>query len=135
MISLKFQCPLGEHQIVFMRDEVAGACAKLGLDAAKSGEIVNLADELCCNVMEYSEANEVELSFDKDAQGALVFTVLDDGKAFDPVAAATFKDESAHESSVEDHMGLWIMSKLKDNLKYSREDGKFNKTVYTTTHV
>ena len=86
---------------------------------AKSRSEINVVlDELCTNVIEYSQANDARLVLQDD--GTNIFaTVLDNGVAFDPVNTTV-----EHDPDQPGGLGILMVKSMTDDIHYRRLNEK-----------
>ena len=97
---------------------------------------VNLAlEEIVINVMNYGHEDglhEIDISLVTDEE-SLTIEVVDDGRPFDPLNDAPKPDVNAE---LEDRniggLGIHLVSKMMDDVRYRREEGKNHLTLVTS---
>jgi anti-sigma regulatory factor (Ser/Thr protein kinase) len=113
------------NEIKDVRDNVRKECENLQLDPKDSFVLFFIADELCCNVMEHSQAKKMELKVEARGNDFLM-ELKDDGVAFD----TGFKLEMAKTGEVrtdgDRRLGLALVSRLVDQIEYERSTQGFN---------
>lgn len=118
----RFRAPLKRRHIDQIRRQLSAECDAKNLPANCKTMLLSVADEICCNVMDHSGANWLEVGLQLQGQEA-VFKASDDGVAFDPVEAAGYMDEPLIEEGVDRHLGLFMLSRMKESLSYRRHAG------------
>ena len=97
---------------------------------------VNLAlEEVVINVMNYGHEDglhEIDIILTSD-EGALTIEIVDDGRPFDPLTDAPIPDVNAE---LEDRniggLGIHLIRKMMDDVRYRREEGKNHLTMVTS---
>jgi anti-sigma regulatory factor (Ser/Thr protein kinase) len=82
---------------------------------------VSVVDEFACNLMEHSGASWIELCAALKA-GRIHLSLRDNGKRFDPTEAARRDYTEYLKSDTDRKLGLYMVGKLTDDLKYEREE-------------
>ena len=120
-------------------DRVSAAIEDFGMEADWPLDLVfkvNLAlEEIVLNVINYAYddgLHEFQISLTSD-EDALTIEVIDDGRPFDPLSDAPKPDVSA---SIEDRniggLGIHLVRKMMDDVRYRREKGKNHLTLVTS---
>jgi anti-sigma regulatory factor (Ser/Thr protein kinase) len=82
---------------------------------------ISVVDEFASNLMEHSGATWMELCADLK-NGRIHLSLRDDGKRFDSTEA-TRRDYTEYlKSDTDRKLGLYMVGKLTDDLKYEREE-------------
>ena len=94
---------------------------------------VNLAiEELWLNVLHYGHdggSHEVKIRLTSEAE-ALTIEITDDGKPFDPLNDAVLPDVTvALDERDVGGLGIYLVRKMMDELRYERENGKNRLTM------
>lgn len=90
-------------------------------DGDRARDVILACEEIFCNIVDYSGADEVVFSARLLGDDYLV-TYVDDGVAFDPVEAAV--RERAFEELAFGGMGIMIARTYAKDMAYSRTDGR-----------
>ncbi len=97
---------------------------------------INLAlEEIVINVMNYGHEDglhEIDISLIADGN-SLTIEIVDDGRPFDPLTDAPKPDVDAE---LEDRniggLGIHLVRKMMDDVRYRREEGKNHLTLVTS---
>ena len=120
-------------------DRVSTAIEDFGLEADWPLDFVfkvNLAlEEIVINVMNYGHddgLHEIEISLIAD-ENALTIEIVDDGRPFDPLNDAPKPNVN---TELEDRniggLGIHLVRKMMDDVRYRREKGKNHMTLVTS---
>ena len=120
-------------------DRVSTAIEDFGLQADWPLDLVfkvNLAlEEVVINVMNYGHddgLHEIEISLFSD-ENALTIEIVDDGRPFDPLHDAPKPNVTGE---LEDRsiggLGIHLVRKIMDDVRYRREQGKNHLTIVTS---
>ena len=120
-------------------DRVSTAIEDFGLEADWPLDLVfkvNLAlEEIVINVMNYGHddgLHEIEISLIAD-ENALTIEIVDDGRPFDPLNDAPKPNVN---TELEDRniggLGIHLVRKMMDDVRYRREKGKNHMTLVTS---
>ena len=116
-------------------DELGGIFAALGSVCGECGLSPDIADELCLcmdevfsNIVKYAydddEEHMIEISFNYDsAEKSFSITIIDDGKAFNPLEAEAPNLDPDLGEREPGGLGLYIVANTMDKLDYQRLDG------------
>jgi anti-sigma regulatory factor (Ser/Thr protein kinase) len=106
-----------------------------------SAEVQNFAnlaiEEFATNSIKYGYDDtqehliEVNLSL---AKGELVLTIVDDGRAFNPLQAPEPKLSMPVEDRPVGGLGIYLVRKMSDQIRYAREDGKNRLTLHKSAN-
>jgi anti-sigma regulatory factor (Ser/Thr protein kinase) len=119
-----FKAGFGEAEVLRMRESVAHQMHDAGIGGDSSYALINVLDEFCCNMMEYSAASWVEIVVEP-GQDSINAILRDNGSAFDP-AEAIRNVSPDHPAHVTDRrLGLYMVGLLAKNISYHR-DGDVN---------
>lgn len=112
-------------------ERVSRAVAEFGARRALPAEVIfagSLAlDEILTNVISYGyeDAAEHEILVRLEAVGGMLTVVVeDDGRPFNPLAAAPVDTEAAIEDRAVGGLGIHLVREVMDDLAYRREAGK-----------
>jgi anti-sigma regulatory factor (Ser/Thr protein kinase) len=120
-LSIRLHGPLGREQVELLRLQLTQWLSGLGAPRRDVYSAMSVLDEFASNLMEYSGASWVELQAWPKG-GRVHVSLRDDGKRFDPTAAMR-KDYSEYlKSDTDRKLGLYMVSKLTDNMRYEREE-------------
>ncbi|MBU1374434.1 MAG: ATP-binding protein [Alphaproteobacteria bacterium] len=112
-----------------LEEDLAGR----GVPVATVASVLIAADEVVSNALHHGGSPSVEVA-GAVAEGRVTILIVDDGGAFDPLAAAT-PDTSL---SVEDRdiggLGIHLVRKMMDRVAYERR-GKHNRLQFSKSYA
>lgn len=115
----------------FVKTALAEACLDGGLAFAAGA----VAEELCTNVLEHSDAEWLELEIEA-LDGDLAVTVRDNGSPFDPAdILAAFDQDFVLEDQTDRRLGLYIVRQLAKQVSYRRDESGRNLMQIGRAHV
>ena len=98
----------------------------LGVDKDVLGQIELGAEEALVNIIQYAYANGSQGSIQiscVSSPTSLKITIQDQGSPFDPLARGQgFDPEAVVRSGVEGGFGIFLMTKMMDQVTYERKD-------------
>ena len=108
--------------------------AEAGISGSYTYDYLTVVDELCCNVLEHSQASYVEI--DIQAMPEIVrIIVRDDGQAFDPTAREGILPDGLLKVPTLRRLGLYMVGQLSERCHYCRlDDGRNELTVEIKKH-
>jgi sigma-B regulation protein RsbU (phosphoserine phosphatase) len=105
-------------------DEV---CEWMGFDPMLTMQLNLAIEEAVVNVMDYAyppgTKGEVDIEVKADAD-KLMFTISDNGVAFDPTAKAEVDTTLSAEERQIGGLGIHLVRHIMDNVEYERKDGR-----------
>ena len=105
-------------------DEV---CEWMGFDPMLTMQLNLAIEEAVVNVMDYAyppgTKGEVDIEVKADAD-ELMFTISDNGVAFDPTAKAEVDTTLSAEERQIGGLGIHLVRHIMDNVEYERKDGR-----------
>lgn len=105
-------------------DEV---CEWMGFDPMLTMQLNLAIEEAVVNVMDYAyppgTKGEVDIDVKADAD-KLMFTISDNGVAFDPTAKAEVDTTLSAEERQIGGLGIHLVRHIMDNVEYERKDGR-----------
>ena len=105
-------------------DEV---CEWMGFDPMLTMQLNLAIEEAVVNVMDYAyppgTKGEVDIEVKADAD-ELMFTISDNGVAFDPTAKAEVDTTLSAEERQIGGLGIYLVRQLMDDVEYERRDGR-----------
>ena len=102
-----------------------GALETMGCPLAITTKLMVCLDEIASNIVNYSNAKNIEVRFEYDPNSrAARLTIADDGEEFDPLAHEDPAVNLAAEEREIGGLGIFMVKKLMDKVVYSRENGK-----------
>ena len=108
-----------EDIIAFVECELEG----LDVSIKQVNRSMVVLDEICSNIFNYSQANVFRISIRKSEED-IIFTFMDDGKEFDPLAVEDVDVSASVEQRDEGGLGILISKSLSKSIYYERMDGK-----------
>jgi serine/threonine-protein kinase RsbW len=111
----------GKAGLGALLDAVEMQLAQLGVPPGAVGPVMIAADEILSNVLEHGGARAVEIAV-KARAGRVTVEIVDDGKAFDPMAAAAPDTGQDLEDRQIGGLGIHLVRKLMDDVAYERRD-------------
>lgn len=121
----RFQADFKAALVDRLREGVTKDLGVLGAEPALVFSLVTVMDELCCNVLEHSQASWVELESAAE-EGGISLVLRDDGISFDPSRGLV--DVLDIEQVKDRHLGLYMVGKMTDGFKYARLPEGINET-------
>jgi nitrate/nitrite-specific signal transduction histidine kinase len=119
-VTLRFLSVFGQAEVDRLREKMGSSFELIGVRAAQVHQLVSVADELICNILEHSKASWVEVGMAMN--GLDVRMVLrDDGEAFD--TAESIQDSSLERSFDDRHLGHYMVRQMASRVLYGREGG------------
>lgn len=83
-----------------------------------------IVDEICGNIVRYSGASFIRVSFNRDEDNSVTLTFTDDGIPYDPLSAK----EPDISASLDDRpiggLGVFIVRNTMDKLSYQNKNGR-----------
>ena len=83
-----------------------------------------IVDEICGNIVRYSGASFIRVSFKKDEDNSVTLIFTDDGIPYDPLSAK----EPDISASLDDRpiggLGVFIVRNIMDKLSYENKNGR-----------
>ena len=125
-VFMRFGTDFRPENVDRLREKVGECLERGGIVGSTAFLLLNMMDELICNILEHSHATWVELELHPEAeQVRLIFR--DDGTEFDPGTSLTepHLDKAVH-SDEGRSMGLYMVSQIARSWDYHRVGGKVN---------
>jgi len=132
MLAMTFPRGLAEKDVRDIRLAVQGEAAQKGLAPQQGFVLLFVVDELCCNVMEHGRAAWAELRVEASAAGFRL-TLVDDGIPFDTAAQTRAAKAEDLKDTGERRVGLNLIGRLVDELKYQRTPEGLNRVELAKT--
>ena len=130
MVTLRFPKKFGPVEVYKVRQLVKTECRTAGLSPEATYAFVSAVDELCCNVMEHSDAEWFEVGLGHD--GGVVRAVLkDNGAEFDPTVQIDESDMSVFQNASDRSLGLSMVGFMVDDIAHSRDEKGVNEVILT----
>lgn len=130
MLALTFDRNLQEKDVKSIRSAVQNEAASKGLGPQQGFTLVFVVDELCCNVMEHGKAAWMDLRLEANAAGFRL-TLTDNGVPFDTASGALNAAGTDLTLSEDRRMGLNLVGRLVDELRYERTGDGLNRVELT----
>jgi anti-sigma regulatory factor (Ser/Thr protein kinase) len=130
-VFMRFGTEFQPENVDRLREKVGECLERCDIHGSTAFLLLNLMDELTCNILEHGKASWVELEvhpYAKEVQ--LIFR--DDGPKFDPGPAMA--TEGSKETPGDDEgrsMGLYMVNQIAKTWKYDYVKGKFNELNLT----
>ncbi len=83
-----------------------------------------VVDEICGNIVRYSGASFIRVSFSKVEDNTITLTFTDDGKPFDPLTAKEPDIDVPFDDRPIGGLGMFIVRNTMDNLSYENKNGQ-----------
>ena len=125
-VFMRFGTDFRPENVDRLREKVGECLERGGIPNPKAFLLLNMMDELICNILEHGHASWVELEMHPQAKEVrLIFR--DDGKAFDPAQSLTDPHlEEAVDKDEGRNMGLYVVGHIARSWDYRRLHGKVN---------
>jgi serine/threonine-protein kinase RsbW len=130
-IERKFmlQVPSSTENLALIREFVGSTAQQAGLDAKEAAGLEMAVDEACANVIEHAYGHDVtkevvvRVTLDDET---LSIDIEDTGRGFDPGAVNQEELEQLINKRMTGGLGMRLMTKLMDEVRYEIEPGKKN---------
>lgn len=122
-LDLCFAAKLDE--LLRLKSFVSRLSEQFNIDEERSMQIRLVLEEAVSNVINYSEADSIDIHAATDGQGMLVIRLRDNGKPFDPVAAPGADYDTPMVDRPLGGWGIELMRQMSDGLEYER-DNEYN---------
>lgn len=83
-----------------------------------------IVDEICGNIVRYSGASFIRVSFCKDEDNTVTLTFTDDGKPYDPLSAKEPDISASFDDRPIGGLGVFIVRNIMDKLSYQNKNGR-----------
>ena len=111
-VFMRFGTDFKPENVDRLRIKVGECLDRCNIYGTTAFLLLNMMDELICNILEHSKASWVE---------------VDDGPQFDPSEILAKQGSEAHLEKVEDrNMGLYMVGHIARSWDYSRINGQLN---------
>lgn len=130
-IERKFmlQVPSSTENLALIREFVGSTAQQAGLDPSEAAGLELAVDEACANVIEHAYGHdvskEVVVRVTLDGE-TLSIDIEDTGRGFDPGAVDQEELEQLINKRKTGGLGMRLMTKLMDEVRYEIEPGKKN---------
>jgi len=105
-----------------LMDALEAHLLQAGVPMAVASSVMIAADEVVANVLDYSDAGSVAVTA-QVREGRVAVQVVDDGAAFDPIAAVAPDTSQSVEARGIGGLGIHLVRKLMDEIGYERAGG------------
>jgi anti-sigma regulatory factor (Ser/Thr protein kinase) len=126
-VFMRFGADFRPEAVDRLREKVGECLERGGIVGTTSFLLLNLMDELICNILEHSKANWVELEMHPEPKEVKLI-LRDDGPKFDPGDTLREKekelDEAVHGEGR--HMGLYMVGQIVSSWNYERTKADMN---------
>ncbi|HEX7317518.1 MAG TPA: ATP-binding protein [Pyrinomonadaceae bacterium] len=123
------QVPSSTENLALIREFVGSTAQQAGLDAREAAGLEMAVDEACANVIEHAYGHdvskEVVVRVTLDGE-TLSIDIEDTGRGFDPGAIDQEELEQLINKRKTGGLGMRLMTKLMDEVRYEIEPGKKN---------
>jgi anti-sigma regulatory factor (Ser/Thr protein kinase) len=126
-VFMRFGTDFRPENVDRLREKVGECLQRASFEGSEAFLLLNLMDELICNILEHGEASWVELEVHPHDK-ILNIILRDDGKDFDAGASIEAQKEGG-EGIVDPsgrHMGLYMVGHIADSWTYRRVDNTVN---------
>lgn len=127
--DFSYSLPDGGAGLSALLDALEAALAARDVPPTAASAILIAADEIVSNVLGHGGSPAVQVSA-RIADGQVSVTIVDDGPAFDPLAAETPDTTLSIEARDIGGLGIHLVRKLMDQVDY-RRDGKHNRLRFS----
>ncbi len=123
------QVPSSTENLALIREFVSSTAQQAGLDAKEAAGLELAVDEACANVIEHAYGHdvskEVVVRVTLDGE-TLSIDIEDTGRGFDPGSVDQEELEQLINKRKTGGLGMRLMTKLMDEVRYEIEPGKKN---------
>ena len=123
------QVPSSTENLALIREFVGSTAQQAGLDPTEAAGLEMAVDEACANVIEHAYGHDVtkEVIVRVTLDGeTLSIDIEDTGRGFDPGAVGQEELEQLISKRKTGGLGMRLMTKLMDEVRYEIEPGKKN---------
>ena len=123
------QVPSSTENLALIREFVGSTAQQAGLSAKEAAGLEMAVDEACANVIEHAYGHDVSkevvvrVTLDDET---LSIDIEDTGSGFDPSAVTQEELEQLVNKRKTGGLGMRLMTKLMDEVRYEIEPGKKN---------
>ncbi len=118
--------------LALIREFTKSAAEECNFSEETAGKIILAVDEACTNIIKhaykYSPEGNINISF-KFESGKIIISITDEGKHFDPAQIPEPDLIQFQEQKRSGGLGMFLMKKLMDEVKYSTLTGNKNQVV------
>ncbi len=83
-----------------------------------------IVDEICGNIVRYSGASFIRVSFEKSEDNTVTLTFTDDGTPYDPLSAKEPDITASFDDRPIGGLGIFIVRNTMDKLRYENKNGQ-----------
>jgi anti-sigma regulatory factor (Ser/Thr protein kinase) len=128
-VFMRFGTEFREDNIDRMREKLGECLQRCGIGGSQSYALLNLMDELACNVLEHSQARWIELEIHPNASDVRII-LRDDGPEFNPAAQVSKGElDEAVDKGTGRNLGLYMVGQIARSWNYTRANGTVNELV------
>ena len=130
-VFMRFGTAFQPENVDRLREKVGECLERGGIAGPTAFLLLNLMDELICNILEHSKASWVELEM-HPAQKQVKLVFRDDGPRFDPSEAIKGRgDGQVPEVENDRSLGLYMVGQIAKSWNYHRVNGDVNELNLT----
>jgi anti-sigma regulatory factor (Ser/Thr protein kinase) len=129
-VFMRFGADFRPENVDRLREKVGECLNRAGIHGSTNFLLLNMMDELICNILEHAKASWVELEVHpREKEVTVIFR--DDGPAFNPSPKLTDEAQDKHIDQQVEHaegrrMGLYIVSQIAKEWQYQRLKNQAN---------
>ena len=125
-VFMRFGTEFQPENVDRLREKVGECLERAGIFGSTAFLLLNMMDELICNILEHGHASWVELEVHPDAKEVRVI-FRDDGPKFDTAESLAHSGQKESLGSEEGRrMGLFIVRKIAKSWTYRHTENKVN---------
>lgn len=128
-VFMRFGTAFQPENVNRLREKVGECLNRAGFSGAKAFALLNLMDELICNILEHGNASWVELEL-HPLQDKTLIIFRDDGTSFDPTPAIQNTAEIPDTENFR-NLGLYMVGKIAKSWEYQRSASQVNELKLT----
>jgi anti-sigma regulatory factor (Ser/Thr protein kinase) len=119
-VFMRFGADFRPENVDRLREKVGECLQRAAIQGSTAFLLLNLMDELICNILEHGSATWVELEVHPREKDVTII-LRDDGKAFD-VGSSIHAEHASPDMLDPDgrHMGLYMVGHIADTWAYKR---------------
>ena len=130
-VFMRFGADFQPENVDRLREKVGECLERGGIVGSTAFLLLNMMDELICNILEHSKASWIELEMHPESkQVKLVFR--DNGPLFDPCDTIRGKGrDNAPDPDNDRSLGLYMVGQIAKDYDYQRVNGDVNQLNLT----
>ena len=130
-VFMRFGTDFRPENVDRLREKVGECLERGGIVGSTAFLLLNLMDELICNILEHGKASWVELEMHPDLKNVKI-VFRDDGPLFDPSDTIKGKGkDQAPEPDNDRSLGLYMVGQIAKSWDYHRVNGDVNELNLT----